>query len=201
MRVLSTACPRCLTPLEIPLRNSMRTNACPICEARVITHVFPALLRPATVTPRRDTAALTDESTCFNHASKRAVAVCEDCGRFVCSLCDVPAPKTARHQCVSCFEQSMRREVGPDLSADRTRMDDVALSVSVLGTLVFYFSPITVPVVCWLIIRHWRQPQSMAPRSRWRFVVAGLLVPVQLAMLSFIILMPIILNSMLKGAQ
>jgi hypothetical protein len=41
----------------------------------------------------------------------------------------------------------------------------------------------------------------MAPRSRWRFVVAGLLVPVQLAMLSFIILMPIILNSMLKGAQ
>ena len=183
MRVLSTACPRCMTPLDIPLRNSMRTNLCPICEARVITHVFPALLRPAAVAPRRDTAALTDESTCFNHAAKRAVAVCEDCGRFVCNLCDVPVPGTAKHQCVACFEQSLKREVGPELSTSRTHMDDVALSVAVMGTLIFYFAPITIPVVCFLILRHWRQPQSVVPRSRWRFVVAGLLVLVQLAMI------------------
>lgn len=183
MRVLSTACPQCLTPLDIPLRNSMRTNTCPICEARVITHVFPALLRPATVAPRRDTAALTDESTCFNHAAKRAVAVCEDCGRFVCNLCDVPVPGTAKNQCVACFEQTLKREVGPDLSTSRAHMDDVALTLAVVGTLIFYFAIITIPVVCYLILRHWREPQSVVPRSRWRFVVAGLLVLVQLTMI------------------
>ncbi len=188
MRVLSTACPRCSTPLDIPLRDSVRASTCPICEARVITHVFPALLRPAVVAPRRDAAALTDESTCFNHAAKRAVAVCEDCGRFVCNLCDVPVPGTAKHQCVGCFEQSLKRETGPELSTSRTRMDDVALTVAVLGTLVIYFSPITIPVVCWLIIRYWGAPQGVAPRSRWRFVVAGLLVPVQLAFIGMIIM-------------
>ena len=198
MKVLSTACPQCLTPLEIPLRNSMRTNTCPICEARVITHVFPALLRPSKVAPHRDRLALTDESTCFNHAAKRAVAVCEDCGRFLCNLCDVPVPGTAKHQCVACFEQSLKREVGPDLSTSRTHMDDVALTVAVMGALIFYFAPITVPVVCWLILRHWREPQSVVPRSRWRFVVAGLLVLVQLMEIGTIITALVALNALPK---
>jgi hypothetical protein len=200
MRVLSTACPSCMTPLEIPLRSAMRTNTCPVCEARVVTHAFPALLRPATVAPRRDTAALTDESTCFNHAAKRAVAVCEDCGRFVCNLCDVPAPGAAKHQCVACFEQSLKREAGSGLSAGRTRMDDVALTAAVLGTLVFCAAPVTIPVVWYLILRYWREPQSVPPRSRWRFVVAGLLTLLSLAILAFQISAPIFINAMLgKG--
>ena len=198
MKVLSTACPRCLTPLDIPLRDSMRANTCPVCEARVITHVFPALLRPARVAPRRDTAALTDESTCFNHAAKRAVAVCDDCGRFVCNLCDVPVSGTAGHQCVACFEQSLKREVGPDLSTSRTHMDEVALTVAAMGALIFYFAPITLPVVCWLILRYWREPQSVVPRSRWRFVVAGLLVLVQLAEVGSLIAAFTFLNSITK---
>ncbi len=190
MKVLSTACPRCLTPLDIQLRGSMRTNTCPICEARVITHVFPALLRPAAAEPRRDNVALTDESTCFNHAAKRAVAVCEDCGRFVCNLCDVPVPGSDKHQCVACFEQSLKREAGPELSTARVRMDDVTLAVAVLGTLLVYLAPITIPVVCYLTLRHWREPQSALPRNRWRFVVSGLLVLLQLVMLgSFAALM------------
>ena len=182
MPVLSTACPSCSVPLEIELRNSMRTHICPICGARVIAHVFPALLRPATAAPRRDTAALTDESTCFNHAARRAVAVCEDCGRFICDMCDTAAPGAAGHQCIACFEQSLKRDAGPDFSAQRTRMDDVALTVATFGTLIPYFAPVTIPMVCYFILRHWREPQSLLPRSRWRFVVAGLLVVVQLVM-------------------
>ena len=198
MRVLSIACPRCLTPLDMPLLDSVRTSTCLICAARVTAHVFPALLRPVVVAPRRDTAALTDDSTCFNHAAKRAVAVCEDCGRFVCGLCDVPVPGTARHQCVACFEQSLKREAGPDLSTSRTRMDDVALTVALLGALIFYFAPVTVPVVCYLIFRHWRGPQSVVPRSRWRFVAAGLLVMVQLAEIGAIVMSLVLFSTMAK---
>jgi hypothetical protein len=55
-------------------------------------------------------------------------------------------------------------------------------------------------VVWYLILRYWREPQSVPPRSRWRFVVAGLLTLLSLAILLFEISAPLLINAMLgKG--
>jgi hypothetical protein len=41
------------------------------------------------VAPARPAAALDGQAACFDHAGKRAVAACNQCGRFVCDLCKV----------------------------------------------------------------------------------------------------------------
>ena len=47
--------------------------------------------------------------------------------------------------------------------------------------LIFYLTIFTAPFTLYLSIRYWREPMSVLPRRRWRFVVAILIALFQLA--------------------
>jgi hypothetical protein len=57
----------------------------------------------------------------------------------------------------------------------------MALALATYPLLIFYFTVITAPMALYITIRHWNAPSSVIPRSKWRFVVAGLLSVAEIA--------------------
>src|ERR1039458_5057388 len=81
-------CARCQMPLPGWELASSEGARCTYCWSLNTVRAFPAMFREAGA-PARPEVALDGEAACFDHAGKRAVAVCNQCGRFVCELCKV----------------------------------------------------------------------------------------------------------------
>ncbi len=134
--------------------------------------VFPAFFR----VPRVEAAALVQEgdASCFYHARKSAAAVCDQCGRFLCSLCQVDF--LGQNWCPVCIES---RRVGGKLETRRTLYDTMALQLATLPLLLWPFTLITAPSALYVVFRYWRAPGSLVPRTRARFYIALVLSVVQ----------------------
>ena len=186
MRVYAARCANCRLSFEASLKDARMLVFCPGCGARQDLWLFPALARPAPVRHDAGTAVLTDESTCFHHPEKRAEAVCDACGCFLCALCDIEAPG-GRHYCPACHAKG---ETGLAKMRERSGQmlyDEVAMTLALVSTLIPYFAPFTAPVVLYIVFKHWGKPLSAVPRGRWRFVVALLLAMLQLVGILFLI--------------
>jgi hypothetical protein len=126
----------------------------------------------------RPEAALDGEATCYDHPAKRAVAACQQCGRFVCQLCAVEF--NGQVWCPTCVAagSGQARVVNPD--AARILYDSIAMSGLLVSSLVFWpISVLTGPAAVIFAIVNWKKPLSLVRKSRWRFVAAivlGLLI-------------------------
>src|SRR3954471_15111830 len=80
-------CARCDMPLPPWELAQGGTAMCTLCGVENRVRVFPALF--AERHAARPEAAEEGEASCFDHPSKRAVAACSQCGRFICQLCSV----------------------------------------------------------------------------------------------------------------
>src|SRR5215469_16669861 len=92
-------CARCSTPLPNWELATGDRAVCTNCLAPNTVRVFPALFA-------RGSAAMADpalegDAACFDHPGKKAVASCQQCGRFVCQLCSVDFNGVVR--CPSCM--------------------------------------------------------------------------------------------------
>ena len=125
------------------------------------------------------------EATCFEHAGKRAVAVCNKCGRFLCALCEVEV--AGQIWCPSCL---VSRSTGGPIQAlenRRTLFDSTALALAVLPALFVYPAILTGPAVFYLAIRYWKRPSSIIPRGKWRFILALLFASAELGLFALVI--------------
>src|SRR6202522_4376848 len=105
-------CARCSMPLPRWGLDTSAETACPSCGAGNMVRAFPAMFAErAAAAPE---AALTGEAACFDHPGKRAVAACQQCGRFVCQLCSVDMGGVA--YCPSCVAAGagLARIANPD---------------------------------------------------------------------------------------
>jgi hypothetical protein len=164
-------CARCNMPL--PKWDLLRGDGpdCPACHSQNRVRLFPAALAQSATPSAAE--ALDGEAACFDHPGKRATAVCERCGRFVCQLCAVEMG--AGVSCPSCVANPQDRVRQPDGDRARTLYDTWALTIP-LGLMILW--PLTVlsaPTVVALAFMKWKQPISLVRRNRWRFV-AGLAV-------------------------
>jgi len=152
--------------------------ACPACQAVSEFVVFPALVREVEAQPGE---ALLDaaESSCFYHPHKRAVVPCDQCGRFLCSLCDVPLG--SQHLCPKCIERDEASGDAGRLKREMTHYDEIALALAVFPMLFFYVTFITAPIAFFLAVRHWNTRMSIVPRGRSTLVLAIALSGIQLA--------------------
>jgi AhpD family alkylhydroperoxidase len=160
---------------------------CPTCRAPVSALVFPALLR-GTGGSAAELAVEGSEAACFYHARKKAVVPCDRCGRFLCALCQVEL--SGENWCPSCIV--LHRKQGKLAGLDNRRMlyDNIALLLAVtpLVTVVFwFFTLITAPATLFVVIRYWRAPSSLVPRTKTRFVIAGVVAVLQLAGWGFVL--------------
>lgn len=152
-------------------------TACPTCGSENMVRAFPAMFAErAAAAPE---AALTGEAACYDHPGKRAVAACQQCGRFVCQLCSVELGGVI--WCPSCVAAGAGQARAANADAQRTLYDSIALTLPLISLLMWPLTIATAPAAIVISISKWRQPLSLVRRSRWRFVAA---IVISLAMLA-----------------
>jgi hypothetical protein len=182
----AVGCPVCRNALPPENWNLDYETYCPVCRAPVSAVVFPALFRGDT-RAFAEVAVQGTEATCFYHATKKAVAPCDQCGRFLCSLCQVEL--SGQNWCPSCLESHRSQGKLATLEKARTMYDNIALVLAMApATIVLWFMTIfTAPAALFVILRYWRKPLSVTPRTKVRFVIAGILALLELVGLVFLI--------------
>lgn len=169
------ACPVCRTVWPAAAISTGQYVTCAGCGSASRVEAWPALYR-AEENGAPAQANLTGEAACFHHPGKMAVSVCEQCGRFLCGLCDINLH--GHHRCASCIQQE-RASTSPQRSsrfeARRIMYDSLAVSLAFLPLLIFFLwflSIFCAPAALYVVVRYWRSPLSILPRTRVRFVIA-----------------------------
>jgi len=163
----------------IPPEDWNREHAfCAACRAPLAAFVFPAMVTdPARLSSGE--ALREGEAGCFYHPQKRAAVPCDQCGRFLCTLCQVEF--LGQNWCPGCVETRRQKGKLSHLDAHRTLYDNIALAVAILPAFLIWPTIITAPVALFLSARYWRAPSSLLPRTKVRFLLAGAIAALQIA--------------------
>lgn len=171
MRAGQVACVGCQRILPPDFANAGQFIPCPSCLESVRVFAFPALHRVAaaeTASP----ALASDDASCFYHPAKQAVVACDSCGRFLCALCDIEI--SGSHRCPGCLE-SAKRKRKLEVENRRVLFDGLALTLAIAPILAWPITLLTAPATLFIVVRYWRHPLSILPRTRIRFVLAFLI--------------------------
>ncbi|HLH37509.1 MAG TPA: hypothetical protein VKX39_00040 [Bryobacteraceae bacterium] len=175
---LVIACGECSWPLPAELWNRVEGARCPGCRQPLEIAVFPAIERTrggALPQPAQGEG----EASCFFHLESRAVTPCDECGRFLCSLCDIEID--GRHFCPTCFKSGMAANRLENVETRRTMYDTIALVLATLPLMLFWPAIIGAPAALFTVVRRWRAPLSILPRTRIRFYLAALFASAEIA--------------------
>src|ERR1039457_6903164 len=169
---MSVPCNRCNRPLPEWELAAQHAATCPECGASSTVRVFPALFY-APSGPVATEAAAEGEATCFDHPSKRAVAACHRCGRFVCQLCSVEFGD--RVWCPGCVAGGRGQSKAVYLEPSRTLYDSIAVTVPLASLIFWPLTIVTGPGTVVFSAMTWKRPLSLVRKRRWRFVLAMLI--------------------------
>ena len=159
--------------------------SCPTCGKKLLLDIFPSILSSFRKGEKAETIMESAHSSCFHHPDKAAVVICEECGIYLCSLCDLEVE--GRHLCSNCLKKS--KEKLKSLKADSVLYDDIVLSVAVISTLIFYFAVVTAPFVLIYSIMKWNKVNvPYRRRSKLRFSIAIILSSLQIIAIAAIII-------------
>ena len=172
------SCTKCHTLLPEPLLNPAGPAPCPACGTLTYTAIFPAILNTFRQESDPGRSVQTEQAGCFYHPDKAAVASCENCGRFICSLCEVHMGEQCL--CPTCIATGKKKGRLHQLDTQFTLYDTMALNLALLPLLLVWIAPFTAPAALYLVLRHWKTPLSALPRTRIRFVFAFILAALQL---------------------
>ena len=152
--------------------------ACRQCGAPFEAFVFPAFFPKSVSTTAGAAPSAEDEASCFYHAGKRAVVPCDQCGRFLCALCQVEF--LGQNWCPACIETRRQKGQLAALDARRPLYDNMVLALAIGPAALFWPIIISAPMTLYLSIRYWRAPSSVLPRTKIRFWIASLLALFQI---------------------
>ena len=169
-QVSSLYCTKCQHELPLYIFRKDEFRPCPSCGSKIFGVVFPALTKTTALSRGGETLIVDTDASCFYHPQKKAEISCGYCGRFLCALCDIEMDGT--HLCPPCIESGKQKGRIKTLENRRTLYDSIALSLSVLPILIFYFTLITAPISIFIAFRYWNAPTSILHRGKWRMVLA-----------------------------
>ena len=180
-------CGQCDTEFPLGAWNAGVPLPCPGCSTPMQAIVFPAVTRtlPASLPHSKEGEG---EAGCYYHDANRATTTCEECGRFLCPLCELDAG--ARRLCPNCFNAHVRGGQTAEFVQRRTLYDSIALIGAVLPNLfliTIYLTFLTAPAVVGFSIWSWRKEGSLTPRTRSRYVLALLIAGVNILFVVVII--------------
>jgi hypothetical protein len=171
---LSLPCPACrigLAPAAFAMDAPM---LCPSCRVPLEGVIFPAFWREDESAAGRALPAGEAEAACFFHPENRAALSCERCGRFICTVCDLPIG--SRHLCPSCVSAGLTGEKLPEIVPRRFLWGEAALYFGTIPLLLaiglWPFLIVTGLIAIFLALWGWRRPGSI-PRGarRWPAIV------------------------------
>lgn len=174
-------CPQCHRPLPSSRFTASESLECPSCGREFEIDVFPAFFAPIRAGKVGEEVVIDSEASCFYHPQKKAVIPCDNCGRFLCALCDMEF--NAQHLCPACLESGREKGALKHLDNQRTLYDNIALRISLYPIILFFLwflTIITAPITLFVAIRYWNAPSSILPRTKVRFIVAILVACLQL---------------------
>lgn len=177
MAAQAICCGDCGWPVSTEAWNREEGFQCPGCRQRVQVAVFPAIqgIRAGAL-PEAVTADT--EASCFFHPESRAAVPCDQCGRFLCRLCDIEIDQ--RHLCPTCFRTGVAANKLETVETRRTMYDTVALALATFPAMLFWPVLFSAPAALYVVIRRWRAPRSLVPRTRARFYLAVLFAMAEL---------------------
>ena len=184
--VWSPCCKR-LVAFATPMRAPEAAVAqCPGCLKPFELVMFPAMTAAPKVARAQLVPETGEDATCFFHATNQADAVCEACGRFLCSVCAVDfGGSTLCPACIAAKKANPARA-----ASSRWLFDGIALQLALLPIIIFWPTTLlTAPAVLALVVYSWKKPGGVLPRMRWRFVLACLVALVQIAGWTFVFIM------------
>jgi hypothetical protein len=186
MAANAIACAACSWPVPAEFWNREEGVRCRVCGHNVRVSVFPAIeLTRAGAAP--EALRVETEASCFYHPQSRAAIVCQECGRFLCSLCDLEVEE--RHICPRCFESGLHAHKIESAEPRRVMYDSVALALSTLPALLFWPPLFTAPWALFMVFRRWNAPRSVVPRTRVRFILAAVFALAEIGLIVFVIYM------------
>jgi hypothetical protein len=171
----AVACPACGFALALDAFAGSEEIACPHCRVALSGTLFPTFWQEGAGASLAD-HALDGDAACFFHPENRAVLSCERCGRFLCTVCDMPLG--TRHLCPTCLSSGLTGEKLQELVISRFIWSNMALLCGlvplILGLFVFPMFIVTGPAAIFCALFGWKRPGSL-PRGRRRWVsVLGL---------------------------
>lgn len=149
---------------------------CPECRSPVQVLVFPALLAQAEFSVAAPVQEA--EAGCFYHAANKAAVPCDQCGRFLCALCQVDF--LGQNWCPNCIHLNRLKGRLSGLDAVRTLYGNAALGLATAPLLFWPITLLTAPMALYVTFRYWRTPSSLVRTQRWQFCVAILFAVVEL---------------------
>ena len=146
-------CPACNQPLLLAIVER-GINHCGDCNQEFEAEPFPRAPRAPVRQPLAAGAA--SASSCARHPRNAAVAACDECGAFACSLCKVDFQ--GRAVCTSCFEKLSKP--GGLGTAPLRSYRTLAWSAAALGLLIFPLDLFFAPIVFAATIASRRQSRA-----------------------------------------
>lgn len=182
MPAQAICCGECSTP--VPAESWNREGVrCRGCGQTLQVAVFPAIERTRSgALP--EAIEIETEASCFYHPSSRAAIPCDECGRFLCRLCEIEID--GRHLCPACFESGVSANK-LNVETSRTMYDSIALALATLPTLLTWPVIIGAPAALYVAIRRWRAPGSIVPRTRVRYYLALVFVLADLGLIGVVV--------------
>lgn len=204
MSGITVVCGVCSGPLPPEVWAREEGGVCLGCRNHVRVKVFPALTRArpgertaaqsgaqaaSPVVAQADdhstgpvpTLAAQTDASCFFHQQNRAERPCDECGRFLCKLCEIEI--SGKVLCSICFNAGLGKGKMQQIESSRTLHDSIALSLAIIPGLMIWPIVISAPLSIYWTVRHWNSPRSVLPRTRVRFYFA---VGIALCQLAFV---------------
>ncbi len=158
---------------------------CDSCGTPVLAHIFPAFFEALDSGTKAAAAIPREDANCFYHDDKRATEICGQCGRLLCSVCDVIIH--AQHICPGCIESNRNNSKLTRFQSRRMMHDNIALLLAFAPLVLGWTGILAAPAAIVYSIVRWRAPGSLLPRTRIRFVFAILLAIISMTVVGFVI--------------
>jgi hypothetical protein len=163
-------CPECQSVLQQVEPDESETVHCHSCGAAFELYLFrETIASPGT--PEIELCA-PGEASCFFHSTHRVTGNCDECGRFLCTLCLIPLG--AQNICPECLHRSSQSN---PLRNYLLLYDNIALFLAIgpmLSILFAGFSLVTAPAALVSVFLFWRREKSAFRQPYIRFILAFL---------------------------
>jgi hypothetical protein len=171
-------CPRCKKTIDVEPIGTNAVSRCPLCQGEFESIRFQPRIAHAKVTELA-TAGPEGGQPCAIHQRNAAVAACERCGSFVCSLCRIDFDEHV--YCPSCFE---RLSEAGSIESAKTRFRDyegLTSLTATLGCLITWLGIVLGPLALYYGVKGLRQKKEMGETDgRVGIVIAMTLAVIEL---------------------
>lgn len=151
VRVSGFDCPSCGERL---LTETSGPSACPGCGWHGDVYLLKALREKAQ--PAME--ALSGQAVCAHHPTKQAVATCAGTGDYICSLCAVEMD--GKIYSAEYLSRAGKAKLRKSFSRHMERPDRQAAVALLVGLIIFFLAPVTIPYAIHRYIKAIRQRKT-----------------------------------------